>query len=134
MHATETAQRMSATILRFCFTKEAFFIPAAIKAFQGKIVFQLLYSFQLCIYKEEAVQFKFLGLIFGVPQCIPNALLKLETGPITLENHVWLFAPTYWLQLIFTPVGLTFLIFADSHPTIRQRVIEGNIQEHSFFP
>ena len=55
----------------------------------------------------ESIQLKFLRSILGLPSCVPNVLLQLETGDMLIESWAWILKLYFWLKVFFTPVGLT---------------------------
>lgn len=73
-------------------TRDGQFIPAAMKLFNAKALAQLLYGAQLGqfpnIVRLETVQSKFLRALLGVPKCVSNAFLRLETGQIRIEARI----------------------------------------------
>lgn len=58
---------------------------------------------------KKIVQTKFLRAILMVTCCIPNAVLHLEMGLISLKAHAWIFRINYWLKLVFSLVDLSIL-------------------------
>jgi len=73
------AQSSSTAVLIFFHTKGTHFIQAVCKVFLAKVISQVFYGVQICIFTKfntlEAVQSKFIRAILAVPRGIKNAAL-----------------------------------------------------------
>lgn len=121
-NAALNAARMSLhAILRFFYKKGGRHIPAALKLFKAKALPQILYG---CPVWMEAIkslieqpQALFLRKILGLPNCVPYAVLCLETGLLKIETQAWLRISSYWLKLYFSydEHSLLHHLLIDSH-------------------
>uniref|UniRef100_A0A803TV69 ribonuclease H n=1 Tax=Anolis carolinensis TaxID=28377 RepID=A0A803TV69_ANOCA len=117
--AIQNALSSSKAIIRFFYTKGGQYIPAAIKVFQAKVTAQLLYAIPVWITgfssKAEQVQSGFLRKLFAVPNCVPSAVLRLESGTASLKSTAWRRALGYWIERIYKgpEAGYIYLIQKD---------------------
>lgn len=117
-NAVMNTQRSIKALCSFYYNKGGQYVPAALQVFVIKILAQLLYGSEICTFNSfttfEAVQTKFLRTILGVPNCVSNPILRLETGMLSVEARVWIRKLNLWLKMFFVPTGLVPLILTDS--------------------
>lgn len=53
--------------------------------------------------KLKEIQSKFLWSLFGVPRCVPNALLRLLAVLVPLKVCTWFQDISFWLKLYLSP-------------------------------
>ncbi|XP_063000374.1 uncharacterized protein LOC134410782 [Elgaria multicarinata webbii] len=130
------AKKSSAAILRFFRTRGGNFIPAAIKLFVAKSRAQLLYGAQLGPFSNLAIYGKiqsgFLRSLFLTPRSVSNATLRMESGLIRIEAHVWQITISTWLRLKLTPAGLLPLIFQDNYQMKWWNIIKEKLCTYGF--
>lgn len=101
---------------RFFFTSGNGYVPAALDAYRGKVLSQVLYAAPVWHKSTQSlgsVQASFLWKILGVPRCVPYAALCLETGLIWLKTIALLRSCKFWFRILFNPTGLMFQLCSD---------------------
>lgn len=92
-------------------------MTAAIKLYMSKSLVHLTYGAPFSILANrstmEKLQSKFLKAILSMPTSASNALVRLETGLVTIEARLWITVLSYWLKLNHSNTGLAHLILKD---------------------
>ncbi|XP_053139871.1 39S ribosomal protein L19, mitochondrial isoform X1 [Hemicordylus capensis] len=135
-YVTQNARKSALAIQSYFHQDGAQFVPAALKLFTAKTCSKLLYGSQLGPYTNctplEIVQTKFLRSFLQIPRCVPNVILRMETGMPKMEARMWFSILSFWLRLSFFSTGLAHLIFIDKFNSSWKQSISCQISLYGF--
>ncbi|XP_042296775.1 uncharacterized protein LOC121916078 [Sceloporus undulatus] len=133
----QSAKNSAMALVRFFYTRGGQFLPAAMKVFQAKVLPQLLFRIPIWILgfsgALEQVLSAYLRKLFGVSNCVPSAVLRLEAGCHSVECTAWTWALKYWLKLYAGPdSGFLQLVRKDNYTTLWSKSIQEKLLRVGF--